>query len=151
MMNRTIEFASHTGNLSLLRRFVREFLTEQGCCTSLIDLMVLGIDEACTNVIRYAYSHAHDQYMRLSLESTHGAVRCRLRDYGSWPCLEKMNGRKLEVVRPGGLGLHLIRQAFDRAEYRRCPKGTELVLVKQLPAAAEEPAAPVALPPYRAA
>ena len=103
MTNRTIEFSSHTGNLSLVRRFVREFLTEQGCCNSLIDLMVLGIDEACTNVIRYAYGMADDQYMRLSLESAQGAVRCRLRDYGTQPCLEKLNGRALEVVRPGGL------------------------------------------------
>ncbi len=149
-MNRTIEFSSHTGNLSLVRRWVREFLNEQGCCTSLIDLMVLGIDEACTNVIRYAYGNAADQYIRLSLESVNGAVRCRLRDYGAQACVEKMNGRALEVVRPGGLGLHLIRQAFDRADYLRRPKGTELVLVKKFADAAEA-SAPTLLRPYRAA
>ena len=149
MMQRTIEFSSHTGNLSLVRRWVREFLNEQGCGTSLIDLMVLGIDEACTNVIRYAYGNAADQYMRLSLESADGAVRCRLRDYGARPCVEKMNGRALEVVRPGGLGLHLIRQAFDRADYLRRPKGTELVLVKKF--ADVEEMAPTVLRPYRAA
>jgi hypothetical protein len=44
------------------------------------------------------------------------------------------------VLRPGGLGLHLIRQAFDRASYIPRPKGTELVLTKSLPAA------PAALP-----
>ncbi len=38
------------------------------------------------------------------------------------------------MVRPGGLGLHLIRQAFDEAYYLRRPKGTELVLTKTLPA-----------------
>ena len=30
MTNREIEFCSHAGNLSLVRRFVRKFLNEQG-------------------------------------------------------------------------------------------------------------------------
>ena len=132
MKHREIEFCSHAGNLSLVRRFVREFLAEHGCGETLMELMVLGIDEACTNVIRYAYGCAPDGLVRLKLECRERIVRCRLRDYGQAtdPC--KMNGRALEVVRPGGLGLHLIRQAFDNAYYLRRPKGTELVLVKSL-------------------
>jgi len=133
-MNRAIEFSSHTGNLSLVRRFVRQFLVCQGCGESLIELMVLGIDEACTNIIRYAYSNADDQLISLKLERRAGTVRCRLRDYGCPLDTGKLNGRALEVVQPGGLGLHLIRQAFDEALYLRRPKGTELVLTKALPA-----------------
>ena len=133
-MNRALEFASHAGNLSLVRRFVRQFLICQGCGESIIELMVLGIDEACTNVIRYAYGNAEDQLMRLTLERRAGTVRCRLRDYGCTLDTGKLNGRALEVIRPGGLGLHLIRQAFDNAYYLRRPKGTELVLTKELPA-----------------
>ncbi len=132
MTNREIEFSSHAGNLSLVRRFVRAFLTEQGCTANLMDLMVLGIDEACTNVIRYAYGNAQDELIRLKLEHLGGVIRCRLRDYGQAADPAQMNGRCLEVVRPGGLGLHLIRQAFDNAYYLRRPKGTELVLVKLL-------------------
>jgi anti-sigma regulatory factor (Ser/Thr protein kinase) len=132
MSTRAIEFTSHAGNLSLVRKFVRQFLQAAGCGESLVDLMVLGIDEACTNVIRYAYSNAEDQLIRLSLERTPDGVRCRLRDYGCPVDTSKMNGRCLEVVRPGGLGLHLIRQAFDTASYLRRPKGTELVLTKAL-------------------
>ena len=120
-----------------MRRFVREFLTEQNCCHDLMDLMVLGIDEACTNVIRYAYCCAPDGLVRLKLEYAAGAIRCRLRDYGQAADPKQMNGRALEVVRPGGLGLHLIRQAFDNAYYLRRPKGTELVLVKSLAANAD--------------
>ena len=137
---REIEFCSHAGNLSLVRRFVREFLTEQGCCHDLMDLMVLGIDEACTNVIRYAYRDASDGLIKLKLEFAAGSVRCRLRDYGHAADPKQMNGRALEVIRPGGLGLYLIRQAFDRAYYLRRLKGTELVLVK---AVADAPGAAV--------
>lgn len=133
MTNREIEFSSHTGNLSLVRRFVRQFLAGEGCGESLVELMVLGIDEACTNVIRYAYHNAEDQLIRLTLQRSGNRVRCRLRDYGCRINLEKLNGRCLEVVRPGGLGLHLIRQAFDEAYYLRRPKGTELIMLKTLP------------------
>ncbi len=95
-----------------------------------MELMVLGIDEACTNIIRYAYGNAEDQLIRLTLERAATALRCRLRDYGCPLDACKLNGRALEVVRPGGLGLHLIRQAFDNAYYLRRPKGTELVLIE---------------------
>ena len=133
MTHREIEFASHAGNLSLVRRFVRQFLVGEGCGESLVELMVLGIDEACTNIIRYAYGNAEDQLIRLTLQRSPDAVRCRLRDYGCRICLDHLNGRELEIVRPGGLGLHLIRQAFDNAYYLPKPKGTELVMVKTLP------------------
>ena len=136
MTYREIEFSSHAGNLSLVRRFVRQFLIGEGCGESLIELMVLGIDEACTNIIRYAYDNAEDQLIRLTLERGGDRVRCRLRDYGTPVDVEKMAGRSLEVVRPGGLGLHLIQQAFDNAYYVRKPKGTELVMIKTLPAEA---------------
>lgn len=132
-VNREIEFSSHTGNLSLVRRFVRQFFVAEGCGESLIELMVLGVDEACTNIIRYAYDNAEDQLIRLTLERSANKVCCRLRDYGVRLDLDKLNGRSLEVVRPGGLGLHLIRQAFDKAYYLRKPKGTELVMIKMLP------------------
>ena len=92
-MNRALEFSSHTGNLSLMRRFVRTFLIGQGCGESLIELMVLGIDEACTNIIRYAYGNADDQLISLKLERRAGAVRCRLRDYGCPLDIGKLNGR----------------------------------------------------------
>ena len=134
MTYREIEFSSHAGNLSLVRRFVRQFLIGEGCGESLIELMVLGIDEACTNIIRYAYDNAEDQLIRLTLERGGDRIRCRLRDYGTRVDVEKMMGRCLEVVRPGGLGLHLIQQAFDNAYYVRKPKGTELVMIKTLPA-----------------
>lgn len=138
-MNRELEFTSHAGNLSLVRGFVRRVLTELGCRECFTDLMVLGIDEACTNVIRYAYGNAPDQLMKLSLERTPEGIRCRLRDYGCGSATNKLCGRALEVVRPGGLGIHLIRQAFDKVTYHRRPKGTELVMTKALPEIAEEP------------
>ena len=94
--------------------------------------MVLGIDEACTNVIRYAYDLRDDQLIALSVEALSTCVRMRVRDYGDQTPAEKMRGRNHDEIRPGGLGLHLIRNAFDKVDYILKPRGTELVLTKML-------------------
>jgi len=94
--------------------------------------MVLGVDEACTNVIRYAYDLRDDRPIALSVEALSTCVRMRLRDYGDQKPADKMRGRNHDEIRPGGLGLHLIRNAFDKVDYILKPCGTELVLTKML-------------------
>ena len=127
-----LEFSSHTANLALMRNFVRKFLSRHPFSEKQRTLMVLGIDEACTNVIRYAYDLRDDQPIALSVEALNTCVRMRLRDYGEQTPAEQMRGRAHNHVKPGGLGLHLIRNAFDKVDYILKPRGTELVLTKNL-------------------
>jgi anti-sigma regulatory factor (Ser/Thr protein kinase) len=56
----------------------------------------------------------------------------RLRDYGEQPTKNQMRGRSHDVIKPGGLGLYLMRNAFDRVDYILKRRGTELVLTKEL-------------------
>jgi len=56
----------------------------------------------------------------------------RLRDYGVQAPVDQMKGRADDQLQPGGLGLHLIRAAFDKVDYILKPRGTELVLTKNL-------------------
>jgi anti-sigma regulatory factor (Ser/Thr protein kinase) len=127
-----LEFTSHTANLALMRNFVRKFLSRHPFSEKQRTLMVLGVDEACTNVIRYAYDLRDDQPIALSVEALSTCVRMRLRDYGEKTSAEQMSGRAHNQVKPGGLGLHLIRNAFDKVDYILKPRGTELVLTKNL-------------------
>jgi anti-sigma regulatory factor (Ser/Thr protein kinase) len=127
-----LEFTSHTANLALMRNFVRKFLARHPFSAKQRTLMVLGVDEACTNVIRYAYDLRDDQPIALSVEVLSTCVRMRLRDYGEQTPAERMRGRAHDDIRPGGLGLHLIRNAFDKVDYILKPRGTELVLTKKL-------------------
>src|SRR5262249_41433006 len=127
-----LEFTSHTANLALMRNFVRKFLSRHPFTEKQRTLMVLGIDEACTNVIRHAYDLRDDQPIALSVEVLSSCVRMRLRDYGSKTAPHTMRGRDHAEVKPGGLGLHLIRNAFDKVDYIFKPRGTELVLTKIL-------------------
>src|SRR3954468_4511892 len=127
-----LEFSSHTGNLALMRQAVRRFLEGYDLTEKERVLMVLGVDEACTNIIRYAYELRDDQLIALSMEGLRKCIRMRLRDYGQRIRMTGLKGRNHEVVRAGGLGLHLIRNAFDRVDYVSKSRGTELVLTKNL-------------------
>ncbi len=126
-----LEFSSHSGNLALMRKYVRRFLEDYPFSEKERMLMVLGVDEACTNIIRYAYALRDDQLISLSLEGMRGGVRITLRDYGKQADKRALRGRSHDLIKPGGLGLHLIRNAFDRVDYNRKQRGTELVLIKK--------------------
>jgi anti-sigma regulatory factor (Ser/Thr protein kinase) len=133
-MNKKIEFASHPANLWLVRHCVRQFLQHRTFSSREVDLMVLGVDEACTNIIRHADHLAEDQLISLSLETIKSnGVRFRLRDYGDRFDSTKYHGRSLDQLRPGGLGVHLIRHAFDQIDYQQRRRGTLLVLTKLKP------------------
>jgi serine/threonine-protein kinase RsbW len=132
MKKKKLEFSSHTANLALMRQFVRKFLDSYNFSERERLLMVLGVDEACTNIIRYAYELRDDQPITLAMEALRGSVRMRLRDYGVQAPVDQMKGRADDQLKPGGLGLHLIRAAFDKVDYILKPRGTELVLTKNL-------------------
>ena len=127
-----LEFSSHTGNLALMRKYVRRFLEAYPFTDKEKLLMVLGVDEACTNIIRYAYALRDDQLIALSMEGMRRGVRIRLRDYGKQARKSALKGRSHDLIKPGGLGLHLIRNAFDQVDYVLKSRGTELVLTKKL-------------------
>ena len=52
MKRSKVEFSSHTANLALLRKCVRDFLKGYPFSEKERMMMVLGVDEAGTNVIR---------------------------------------------------------------------------------------------------
>ncbi len=133
-MKQAIEFASHPANLALMRQFVRQFLASTSLSERDTDLVILGLDEACTNIIRHAYKQVEHQLITLTCECGDARLRFRLRDYGEQRDPAAMRGRPLDIVEPGGLGLHLIRRIFDTVDYNLKKAGTELVLTKMLAA-----------------
>ena len=59
----------------------------------------------------------------------------------NWADPAKMKGRPLEEIRPGGLGLHFMRQSMDEVEFSRKKGKNQLRLVKYM-----APAAPAIAP-----
>jgi serine/threonine-protein kinase RsbW len=132
MKKMKLQFSSHTANLAFMRQQVRKFLDGYPFSERERMLIVLGVDEACTNIIRHAYKFRDDQPIALSMEGLRRCVRMRLRDYGTQVPRHQMRGRDHGIIGPGGLGLRLMKTAFDRIDYHLKARGTELVLTKNL-------------------
>ncbi|MCC7518052.1 MAG: ATP-binding protein [Verrucomicrobiae bacterium] len=123
---------SHPAQMSEVRARVRAAAQEFGFDENTVMRLVLAVDEACTNVIRHAYKGESQHLIELDLEAGDDVWEVRIRDYGEQCPPEQLKGRDLDDVRPGGLGLHFIRQAFDEVHYDcACEKGTLLILRKR--------------------
>lgn len=100
--------------------------------------IVLAIDEALANVIKHGYGGASDETIHVRLEPVTGADGRRglaviVRDYGKAVDPASIRPRELDEIRPGGLGVHIIRSVMDEAEYS-CPAdgGMQLRMVKYI-------------------
>jgi serine/threonine-protein kinase RsbW len=97
-----------------------------------------AVDEALTNIVRHSYGNRPGQpiamYFRTTRRRHQGEVEQGLEillcDRGPAVDLSRLRGRPLEEIRPGGLGLHLIRQAMDTVEFTRKGPTNRLRLVK---------------------
>lgn len=112
-----------------MREEVRGFLRETCIDDEVSEVIVLAIDEACTNIIRHAYKGDAKPF-RIEMSRLKKRLRFVLRDYGI-PCEKpKIQSRDLDQIRPGGLGVHIIQQVFDLVEYSSQSRGTRLTLEK---------------------
>ena len=99
-----------------------------------------AVDEALTNIVRHSYGNRLDQpiamYFRRTRRQSEGekqpGLEILLCDRGPEVEASKLQGRPLDEIRPGGLGLHLIHQAMDTVEYTRKGTVNRLRLVKYL-------------------
>lgn len=129
-MKRSLEITSHPQNLKVVREFVRECLSELPFSHTQAEMLVLGVDEACSNVIRHAYRGSHDEPIHLSCEYSATSLCFTVRDYGIQADPSQFHGRPLDRPTPGGLGIHLIHHAFDHIDYKPLDDGTQLTLIK---------------------
>ncbi len=89
--------------------------------------LVLAVDEACTNVIRHAYDNSGDGRIILTFTLGLDYFEVMIRDFGSGADPATFQGRDLDQVRPGGLGIHFIKSAVDKVEYDTPPGGGMLL------------------------
>ena len=126
--------------LSVVRGAVERLTETLGFPAVQVRSITRAVDEALTNIVRHSYGNRPDQpiamYFRRAERGHDGAVQQGLEillcDYGSAVDLDKLQERRLEEVRPGGLGLHWIRQAMDTVEFTRKGPTNQLRLVKYL-------------------
>ena len=103
------------------------------------DAIVLAVEEALTNVIRHSYGGPSDQPMILILDRIEcsqdktEALEVIVQDFGNQVDPATIKGRDLDDVKPGGLGVHIIRSVMDEIEYTSQPTGgMQLRMLKYL-------------------
>ena len=93
------------------------------------------LDDRVTIELRAELLHAvrHDRRQRVAFPM-HGeppGIEIRIRDYGQQVDLAKIAGRDLGDIRPGGLGVHLIRAMMSSADYFHAPGGGLLLIMRK--------------------
>jgi anti-sigma regulatory factor (Ser/Thr protein kinase) len=128
----TLIVPSHPKYLYVIRSAVYPLVIEAGFPKKDARMVVLAVDEACSNIIKYAYEGDHAKTIALSIRVGHGKLTMELKDSGKKPDVSKIAPRKLDEVRPGGLGTHFMATVFDTIEYDTSQgAGTVLTLVKE--------------------
>jgi serine/threonine-protein kinase RsbW len=103
----------------------------------------MAVDEACTNIIEHAYGE--EDTGNIEIVCLVEPARCTIRivDHGKPfdPMLvpEPKATTNLEDIRPGGIGLHLMKQLMDEVRFEFTEQGNTLTMVKTSPKPAVVP------------
>lgn len=132
-----ISIASSTKNLSLVRKFVEQKAKEAGLNSDTIDQIILSVDEACTNIIKYSHKYNNNQFIdiEINISSTQFKVKIDYRGKKFDPSIYKVPDitEHISKHKVGGLGILLIRKNMNKIEYIHTkPDNNSLTLVKTI-------------------
>ena len=118
--------------LPVVRSAVERMATMEGFGETDAHALTLAIDEALANVIKHGYDGRPDQSITITLSPTKSedgrpGIAVEVRDHGRQVDPQSIQGRNLDDVRPGGLGVHIIRAVMDVCEYSCPPEGGMLL------------------------
>lgn len=117
-----IELRTDPALLNAVRAFVWRYVKRFGCSDDKTDDIVLAVDEACTNAIRHSCEGRTDDHIALAFRQDADWLEIELTDNGKPAAAERLEQRETEMpdlnnIRPGGLGIHLIRRVFDEVTF----------------------------------
>ncbi len=131
-----IELESTIDNLPVIGDFIEETLNRFHADAGIIYKVQLVVDEACTNVINYAYAEGSGP-LKIILELDQEDLVITIKDKGKPfnpttippPDLNA----DLEDRKIGGLGIHFMRTMMDSFNYSYDPiEGNQLTMKKKL-------------------
>jgi anti-sigma regulatory factor (Ser/Thr protein kinase) len=131
-----VELRSRPHLMASIRGLLECYATRLGFTEEAAGHLVLAVDEAIANCIRHGYAHRDDEQIRLSLWPLAAPLGIRIEIEDDQADFDPacIRSRDLREVRPGGLGVHLIRELTDRCDFERHPGGgMRLVIEKRCP------------------
>jgi len=118
------------GRLAEVRRFVRARLAAAAAPDDCVDDLVQAVDEAATNAINHGY-RGDAGWLGLDIELIDDRCVVTLEDAATPfdPTLVPEPDLSVPPMsrRPGGMGVHLIREATDSVAYRPRPGGGNIL------------------------
>jgi len=126
------EFLSKPENSKNIRSFVRTYLKNKKIDDALIHQVVLSVDEACSNVIKYSYGMQEDGKILIKHYSYNNEYVISITDYGKKPDLTTIKSRDLDDIKPGGLGTHFINSYMDSVQFNLSVEGQNNLTLKKI-------------------
>lgn len=134
----TIQMISDPTYLAGAREFVASVARRLGFTEEGSGQIALAVDEALCNVIRHGYERRKDGPIWLHLwplpadNGSGPGVRLVIEDEARQVDPSMIKSRDLDEIRPGGLGVHIIKQVMDEVRYEKRERtGMRLTLVKR--------------------
>ncbi|MCB0721891.1 MAG: ATP-binding protein [Ignavibacteriae bacterium] len=136
--NNQIKIPSSTKNLAAIRKFVEDKALEMGFDPTLTNQIVLSVDEACTNIIKYTHKFNESESIELKIDTNGKQIKITINYHGdsfdpnnaNEPDMEKY----FEKFQVGGLGIPLMRKFMNDIVYiHKKPDYNSLILTKVLP------------------
>ena len=130
------DFVVDRSNLKEVRTFSREVFEKINLPQEQKDELVLAIAEAAQNIVKHAYKGVEEttDTMQIKISLKDGDLEIGFFDKGKPVVPQNIQHRKLDDIKPGGLGTFFIKQIMDNAVFKKDQKGwvNHLILTKKI-------------------
>ena len=130
------DFVVDSCNLKEVRTFSRNVFEKINLPQEQKDELVLAIAEAAQNIVKHAYKDIEEttDKMQIKISLKNGELEIGFFDKGKPVVPENIQHRKLDDIKPGGLGTFFIKQIMDVAVFKKDQKGwvNHLILTKKI-------------------
>ena len=129
------DFTVNSSSLKEIRTFARDVFAKRNIPQELKDDLVLAITEAAQNIVKHAYKNqTTTDKMKIKILFRDNEIEIGFFDTGLPVVPENIQHRKLDDIKPGGLGTFFIKKIMDEAIFRKDKKGwvNHLVLTKKV-------------------
>ena len=132
----SLELVSNPIYLCAVREMINLSTKRLGFADNAASQVALAVDEAIVNVMKHGYEKKLDGRIWLRLTPVGEpveAVEIVIEDEARQVEPGEIKGRDLEDIRPGGLGVHIIREVMDEVKYEKRPgaAGMRLTMTKR--------------------
>ena len=113
------EFPVESSSLKQIRNFARDVLAKDSMFNTTNDDVVLALAEAAQNVVKHAYNgKPTGDTMRVEISFKDNQLIIEIYDKGKPVIPENIKLRKIDDIKPGGLGTFFIGQIMDEVTFK---------------------------------